>query len=210
MLIYCSSGPENTGGEPQVFEYNNFTLPKRQEKLEHLAASGKAAHILMGRHKGEQHGWRAVSLHIAQCHSANLHREGETSCRDYYRPNSSVVRKLLMKAPYRITISCCTLLFPEAERVVPWQHRLPDSSGWTLFLHPWTNLGLTVLLLQLPKYSSQFVCLGLLCKYCLFLMSDSLYRHNFNTRGSTATVWLSPVIIMMFSNQRSEKSQFQL
>lgn len=36
-------------------------------------------------------------------------------------------------------------------------------------------------------------------------MSDSLYRHNFNTRGSTATVWLSPFIIMMFSSQRSEK-----
>lgn len=101
-------------------EYNNFTLPKRQEKLEHFVTADQAALILMGRHQGERHDWRAVSLHIPKHHSANLHREGETSCRDYYWPNSTVLRKLLMDAAYRTTIFSCTLLFSEeAERVAP-------------------------------------------------------------------------------------------
>lgn len=113
---------------------------------------GAPCNALMGRQQGEQHDQRAVSLHIPQRPSANLHRECETSWGNYYWPKSSVVRKLLIKAAYRITIFSCTLLFPEeAERVAPWEHWLPDSWGWMLFLLPWTNV--TVLLLQLPKYS---------------------------------------------------------
>lgn len=137
VLIDCSNGRENTAGEPQVSEYNNFTLPKRQEKLQDLVTADQAAPISMGRYQGEQHDWRAVSLHIPQCHSANLHTEAETPCRDYYWPGSSALRKLLMNAACRTTIFSCTLLLPEeAGRAAPWSPGCQTAEAERCFYSP--------------------------------------------------------------------------
>jgi len=95
-----------------------------------------------------------VSLCIPQHRSASLQREGDVSCEDYYRPNSSVDRKLLINAKYRTAIFSCMLLFPEASRrSCTLQRWLPNSWGWALLLVPRTNLSETLLLLQLPKCS---------------------------------------------------------
>lgn len=47
VLIYCTSGGENSRGEPHVAVDSNLALPRRQEELEHPVTGDKAGPILV-------------------------------------------------------------------------------------------------------------------------------------------------------------------